>query len=732
MPMGTEQNTESSSNPRDSSECKPFLESANRNLFRKNSFRVTGLPVDATTREVARHADGLLMRAELQQDPHTNGAAFPMTPPPSLDEIREAIQRLKIPGQRIVDEFFWFWPEEFGDSRSDLPMQALAKGDSKTAIEIWSARERSEPFSVAAKHNLALVYHIHALDWENYSVKHENDIGPDRREKITEYWKKSLNRWERLFANDQFWEIFATRIRQLDEPSLTAGVARRMRAALPQALNKINAELAVAFAESGKIEIARVHIQLMRDTSPRREIIEQTAELVLTPYRNRLKDQNQRAKAAADKNPATAHEAARTIIKHTLPMVGLFDLFFGDDEHVQKQVFDEAATTAVNCLVTYQRETGDNATFVTLLERTMPLTASREVQARILKNIGIGQLVLRLQPISTICSAAEKAILDNPASGAKEAERILSVSPSLLAALSNSGSTEETIGQAKDEIALAVMHCAIAFGNKTKLWKLCVGPLEECLRLSVSPAVKGPVTENLATVRSNVLHSGLKPVSIAPSLRTVNGIGVKLYGETDRDAATDSYLTTYYFVFIFVPIFPLARYRISRRGDGYTFFGQAPLRSFDKWHLAVSIGLIVWLFGAMAFSGNSSKRSTYVPPSQSRSTPAYTPPPTVPRPNPNGGTYRVPSAVSGMLDIEKAAIESDRAKVEAMGAQIDQLGREIERERPYVDNTSQFSLGQFNGKVRRYNELNDEAKIAIAAFNKKVDNYNAKLSQYGR
>ena len=730
--MATEQNTESSSNPRDSAECKPLLESANRYLFRKNSFRVTGLLVDATTREVARHTDGLLMRAELQQDPHTNGAAFPLKPPPSLDDIREAIQRLKTPEQRIVDEFFWFWPEEYGDSRSDPAIQALAKGDSQSAIEIWSAKERSEPYSLTAKHNLALVYHVHALDWENYSVKHENDIGPDRREKITEYWKKSLNRWERLFGNDKFWEIFATRIRQLDEPSLTAGVARRMRAALPQALNKINAELAVAFAESGKTDIARAHIQLMYETSPSRVIVEKAAELVLTPYRNRLKDQNQRAKAAADKSPATAHEAARTIIEHTLPMLGLFDLFFGEEEHVQKEIFDEAARTAVNCLVTYQRETGDNATFVTLLERTMPLTTSEEVQARILKNIGIGQLVLQLKPIRAICSAAEKASLDNPAVGAKEAERILSVTLPLLATLSSGGSTEETIGQAKDEIALAVMHCTIAFGNKTKLWKLCIGPLEESLRLSVSPAVKGPVTENLATVRSNVLHSGLKPISSAPSLRTVNGIGVTLYGETDRDAATASYLTTYYFVILFIPIFPLARYRVSRRGTGYTFFGQAPLRSFDKWHLAVSIGIIVWLFGAMALSGNSSRGSSYVPPPQSMSAPAYTPPPAAPRPSPGGGTYRVSSAVSGMLDIEKAGIESDRAKVEAMGAQIDQLGSEIERERPYVDNTSQFALDQFNGKVRRYNALNNEAKIAMAAFNKKVDDYNAKLSQYGR
>jgi len=34
--------------------------------------------------------------------------AFARRPPPTLDEIREALQRLKDPEKRIVDEFFCF------------------------------------------------------------------------------------------------------------------------------------------------------------------------------------------------------------------------------------------------------------------------------------------------------------------------------------------------------------------------------------------------------------------------------------------------------------------------------------------------------------------------------------------------------------------------------------------------------------------------------------------------
>jgi multidrug resistance efflux pump len=88
--------------------------------------------------------------------------------------------------------------------------------------------------------------------------------------------------------------------------------------------------------------------------------------------------------------------------------------------------------------------------------------------------------------------------------------------------------------------------------------------------------------------------------------------------------------------------------------------------------------------------------------------------------------------VSSTLNSEKAEIESERATLEALKAQIEILSREIERDRIYLDRTSQFDVNVFNSKVDRYNALNQRAKIANAAFNQKVDNYNAKLQRYGR
>ena len=53
-----------------------------------------------------------------------------------------------------------------------------------------------------------------------------------------------------------------------------------------------------------------------------------------------------------------------------------------------------------------------------------------------------------------------------------------------------------------------------------------------------------------------------------------------------------SYIATYYFTFLWIPILPISRYRVISNGNSYRFLGKAPLRTFDKCHLAVSLGLI--------------------------------------------------------------------------------------------------------------------------------------------
>ena len=49
------------------------------------------------------------------------------------------------------------------------------------------------------------------------------------------------------------------------------------------------------------------------------------------------------------------------------------------------------------------------------------------------------------------------------------------------------------------------------------------------------------------------------------------------------------------FVFFFLPIFPIARYRVVPISGGYRFVGKGPLRPVDKWHIAASLGLLAYM-----------------------------------------------------------------------------------------------------------------------------------------
>jgi hypothetical protein len=382
---------------RASDECKLLLDAATQDLFRHNAFRITGLPVDATTRQIATHGDKIKLMEELGQGESAHTAAFALKPPPQLDQIREAVQKLNDPEKRLLDEFFWFWPQEFGKSQSDPALRALAKGDIDSALQVWTSREHEHVCGIVASHNLAVAYHLAALDWECYATKRQTD--EEKQEEIVGYWRAAFTRWKRIKGDDRLWDQVVERVRQIDDARLTTGFARRMRASLPEALDKINGQLALAYAEAGMIDLARLHIHFIWESNPSLDNIQKTADLVLAPTVARLREQVQRTKRIADEDPAKAHEAAKALLAQATPFLSVFDLFFGENECSQKELFDEIATACVNCMVAYQRKTEDNTLFLAVLQRVLPLADSVEVRRRVEENIGIAKRNLDAQAL---------------------------------------------------------------------------------------------------------------------------------------------------------------------------------------------------------------------------------------------------------------------------------------------------------------------------------------------
>lgn len=703
--------------------CQPLLDAATPELFQANAFRITGLPVDATALEIAKHTNKLKILEELGQGASAHTAAFALKLPPTVDQIRDAIDKLKDPKRRLIDELFWFWPERFGQSRSDAAIQALEAGDRDTALGIWLRNETNHESGCGGLHNAAIVWQLTALDWENCGTTTE--LNGDRRKQVEGYWRESFKRWERLAVDDQFWDCVTARIRQLDDPRLTSGFVRRMRATLPAALGKISAELALRNAKSGNMELAKLHVRFMRETNQGLFNVEETGEMVLDPDIKRLKQQIQRAKQKlADKNPTGAANAARELLEHASCSLALFALFFGKNSYLRKEFSNEISDLCNQLSVAHLNATGDDKTSLAILEAALPLATSIELRQLIEKNIGTisGNLALRkseLEPVHGLLKAIQES-KEHPSLLLDRFRREVIPALASFSAVERGGS--ETYADLFNSAAIVLRGISLAAWSTHQDQATAVAANRLAIEYAASSELKKRLVKDSAELKQMRHAVHLTPISSAPSLHT-NGIGFTLYGSTDSDPTTGSYLTTYYFVFFQIPIFPICRYRVTKNGNSYRFFGKAPLRTWDKWHLGVSIALIVLLIIVAISSGRA-------PTSPSQSAPEYPPQSTY---GARGkSTYQVPNPTSLELNRYWQIIETARTEAALLATQTTILANEIFLERSSLNQRSQLAVDAFNRKVDRYNSMLELARQQDRMLNTMVDGYNEKVRRYGR
>ena len=239
---------------------------------------------------------------------------------------------------------------------------------------------------------------------------------------------------------------------------------------------------------------------------------------------------------------------------------------------------------------------------------------------------------------------------------------------------------------------------------------------EEALSLAHDTLAAIKIEDALAETREAAnrqrVFGPLKPISSAPSLRTDNGIGFKLYGNSDHDPDSGSFVATYYFVFFFIPIFPVARYRVSMEGSQYRFFGKLPLRKGDRWHLAISItaATAVILFFAVIIS------------------------------TPDSTTSQVPDTQLSEL---KARIDSGRSRGEmlkrklepvieqltSLNAKMDALDAELKALDEQQKAGLRINVRNYNTKVKAYNTLLKKQQALIAANRADLQAYDDLVKQ---
>jgi hypothetical protein len=361
---------------------------AHSELYRGNAFRLTRLAVDAGARDLARQLDRLKIMEKLGTTGAGLAGPLALDIPLSSDAVRTAVERLRDPESRLIEEFFWFWPMTFGQSAADPALEALSRGDSEAARSYWwdRATEPSGPRGVAY-HNLAVLGHVRALDLEcRTNGQALDEVQVSIRDSC---WLEAYGHWRELVGDDGFWEALAERYRQLHEPQVGPETARRLRAALPAALASVSAQLALRAAEAGLTDDAARHLALGAGSGFDLETIEAAFRQASEPIWERLKLMCQNLDTQAEADVEHADEAARRFAAEAGAMLTVLDRALPAKHRLREAAHDEVALSILGCQIRYANRTHNWPTSLELLTAAYPMARSASARERIQENIEI-------------------------------------------------------------------------------------------------------------------------------------------------------------------------------------------------------------------------------------------------------------------------------------------------------------------------------------------------------
>lgn len=334
-------------------------------------------------------------------------------------------------------------------------------------------------------------------------------------------------------------------------------------------------------------------------------------------------------------------------------------------------------------------------------------------------------------PVMELCEASYASSESDPSTADITAQELISQGPLLLSAVLVSEIDSGVKQQVVNNLVAAIAGCAIAFGNKTEKWSKCVGLLEKAKNLALSLGASSDVITrleaNLSTAQKNDRIPGnLSPISKAPSLHTINGIGFTMVGSDDYDPETKSYTSNYCFVVFGIPVFPITRYRVIPLKDGYRFLGKVPFRRLDQAHFAISLSLLAFFILYFWVAWINDKSQSVVSSSSSSVSD------NVSAPSPSSSNLEAtPQASQFYRQILSQQIEEGKSKAKEMLSKVDDYDRRLDELKGQLESYKDSgSVDEFNELRPTYNSLVIERNNFLEEYRALVRKVNADVKRY--
>jgi hypothetical protein len=368
-------------------------------IYLVNSFRITGLAVDSSARDITKQGERLKLMHKLDDAPVKIPGILPVELEKDYHELREAAQRLHDPDKRLLDEIFWFWPETFGKSSEDAALQAVSRKDRETALKVWTEREKTGDERCVATHNLAVFFHASALDLENL----DRPLTTSEQMERDNLWKQSFARWRTLTDCPGFWTGLGDRIHDLDDPRLTDETAAHIRKSLPMALLSLNASLAVAAAERGDVMDVARQKRLMEASGFSDDMIKRSLRYAVSSMRDRVKLLCLNAASEMESPFAEPEKIALRLLENSRIPLQALDSVLPPGYATLDGAHDSVAERLLLLTIAMLEKDKKYQEALDLMKKAMNMARGAALRARIDRNIGIVNHNLEEQKLSRTC-----------------------------------------------------------------------------------------------------------------------------------------------------------------------------------------------------------------------------------------------------------------------------------------------------------------------------------------
>jgi hypothetical protein len=359
-----------------------LLTHARPDLYRRNAFRVLGLPIDAGSRELTRRRKRMERAALMGKElPPAEGAYLPLDSAPNEEELQAAVQVLADPMVRLFDELFWFGQPSGKSTLVDQGLEILRTQGAVAAQNLWAKGKKSQ-VDHQVRRAQAILHHVRALDLELKSWK--KDLSKTELEDLVGHWKNALRCWSLAIEDDGLWSDLKARVAEINDPRLKSGLVRRLRSSLPRALLTINARLVARAAAAGQTDDVQRHLLLMRGAPFPGALVDSVLEDALLSVRDRLTLLRKPIEDLKDYKQADG--PVLELLEKSKPLLEVMDSVLSMSSSMRTAAHDAVALTCLDAIIGFGNASENWRRCAEVLPRIAPICGTDSTRERLEHN----------------------------------------------------------------------------------------------------------------------------------------------------------------------------------------------------------------------------------------------------------------------------------------------------------------------------------------------------------